>query len=62
MPLYSGSLFKHGILWAGIAVGFWGLVSLTNSRATVVLAMLAWALFWYLVLYRNAERHARRKH
>lgn len=61
MPLYHGSLLKHGLLWAFIVVALWWVVSLfSNSWIYSAAVSLIWTVAWWLVLYRNKQRHERR--
>jgi hypothetical protein len=61
MPLYSGSVLKHGLLWAGVVIAVWWISSLfANSRFYALAAVAVWTASWCLVLYFNAKRHERR--
>jgi hypothetical protein len=63
MPLYQGSLLKHGVLWAGVAIAVWsGTVLLfAKSRFFGLIAIVIWTVSWCLMLYRNARRYEHRR-
>lgn len=61
LPLYRGSLLKHGILWAGVVLAVWWVAVLLfgRSRFYGLVVILIWTVCLCLILYCNARRHER---
>jgi hypothetical protein len=52
-------VLKYGALWAGVLVCFWAFVTFAQTRIVTTVALIAWMIFWYVVIYRSDERGKR---
>lgn len=55
----QGSALKYGLLWAAGLMGFFGLMTVFDSRIFTGIGMVAWTVFWYAFFYRAGQRKKR---